>query len=118
MSDTAPMWKDAPESLALMDGMARQFEEEFESLERRSQCDRYAEKLESFLLRLHESADRFESLSDGSRLVIFWDGTVYAEESEFGRLLDRARRRTGKLILRRKAELQKRTPRLRRRGHK
>src|SRR5215471_5330737 len=117
MRNTAPMWKDAPESLALMDGMARQFEEEFESLERTSRSDRYVEKLESFLLRLHESADRFELLSDGSRLVIFWDGTVYAEESELGRLLDRTRCRTGKLIPRRKAELQKRTQQLRRRGH-
>lgn len=107
-----------PESLAPMDGMARQWEEEFEFLERETPGNRYATKLELFLLKLHRSAHRFEPQSDGSRLIIFSDGTVYGEESELEPLLERARRWKGKLITRRKAGLQKRTPQLRRRGHK
>lgn len=108
---------DVPEGLAPMDGMARQWEEEFESLERTSQYVRYAEKLKSFLQRLHENAHRFEPQSDGSRLIVFWDGTVYGEESDFDRLLERVRWKA-RLIPRLKAGLRSRTPQLRRRGHK
>ena len=118
MNTTAPRLDAAPESLAPMDGMAREWEEEFEFLERKSRSDRYAEKLESFLLRLHSSAHKFEQQSDGSRLIIFPDGTVYGEESDLGRLLDRARRLRGKLIPMSRTGLRVRTPQLRRKGHK
>ena len=113
---TTPVGEEGPENFAPMDGMARQWEEEFQFLERKSQCDRYADKLKSFLLRLHSSAHTFEPQSDGSRLIVFSDGTVYSEESELDSLLERARRWNARQI--RKPGLGNRTPQLRRKGHK
>jgi hypothetical protein len=115
---TTPVGQQGPENFAPMDGMAREWEEEFEFLERHTRADCYARKLESFLVRLHSSAHRFEPQSDGSRLLIFSDGTVYGEESELDRLLDRARCLRGKLIPMSGTGLRVRTPQLRRKGHK
>jgi hypothetical protein len=115
---TTPVGEECLENFAPMDGMAREWEEEFEFLERHTRADCYARKLESFLLRLHSSAHRFEPQSDGSRLVIFSDGSVYGEESELDRLLERARRWRARQIPRCKPGLRNRTPQLRRRGHK
>lgn len=62
---TALALQNESDTWAPMDGTARQWEEEFEFLERETPPHRYAIKLELFLLRLHASAHRFETQSDG-----------------------------------------------------
>lgn len=65
-----------------MKTIARYWEERFEELESDGRGRHYAQRLEWFLFQLHWAVQTFETQSDGSKLLIFDDGSVYGEESE------------------------------------
>ncbi len=72
-----------------MKTIARYWEDRFEELENDRRGRHYAQRLEWFLFQLHSSVWTSETQSDGSRLLIFIDGSVYGEESELNVLLAR-----------------------------
>jgi len=76
-----------------MKTIARYWEERFEEPESDGRGRHYAQRLEWFLFQLHLAVQAFETQSDGSKLLIFDDGSVYGEESELDALLTQARRR-------------------------
>lgn len=76
-----------------MNLIARYWEKQFEELMKDGRTGQYGETLESFLLKLHLAVQAIEIQSDGSRVLIFRDGSVYGDESERDALLALAPRR-------------------------
>jgi hypothetical protein len=76
-----------------MKTMARRWEEKFENVMSDGRRGQYKQRLEWFLFQLHLAVQTVETQSDGSRLLIFSDGSVYGEESELDALLALARQR-------------------------
>lgn len=70
-----------------MKTIARHWEEQFDELIRDGRSGQYTQRLDWFLFKLHLAVQTFETQSDGSRLLIFRDGSVYGEESELDVLL-------------------------------
>jgi hypothetical protein len=79
-----------------MKNIARHWEERFDDVMSDGRKGQYKQRLEWFLFNLHSAVQNVEVLSDGSRLLIFEDGSVYGEESELDALLALARRRKSK----------------------
>ena len=76
-----------------MKTIARLWEEQFEDLMHDGPRGQFRQRLEWFLFRLHLAVHTVETQSDGSKLFIFRDGSVYGEESELDSLLTLASRR-------------------------
>lgn len=70
-----------------MKTMAKHWEEQFDDLMKDGRTGHYRQRLEWFLFRLHAAVWTVESQSDGSKLLIFIDGSVYREESGLDALL-------------------------------
>ena len=70
-----------------MKTMAKRWKEQFEDLVRDGRKGQFRQRLEWFLFKLHLAAHTVETQSDGTRLLIFRDGSVYGEESELDALL-------------------------------
>jgi hypothetical protein len=79
-----------------MKSIARHWEEQFEKLMNDDRTGQYRERLEWFLFKLQLAVQVFETQGDGSRLLIFSDGSVYGEESELDALLALPPRRISK----------------------
>jgi hypothetical protein len=79
-----------------MKTIARHWEDRFDELIKDGLSGHYKQRLEWFLFKLHSAVQTFECQNDGSRLLIFDDGSVYGEESELDALLALARRRKSK----------------------
>jgi hypothetical protein len=79
-----------------MKSIARHWEEQFDELVKHGLTSQYKERLEWFLFKLHLAVQAFETQGDGSRLLIFSDGSVYGGESELDALLMLAPRRRSK----------------------
>jgi hypothetical protein len=76
-----------------MKTIARYWEEKFDDLIRDGRSGQYKQRLEWFLFRLHLAVQTVETQSDGSKLLIFEDGSAYGEESDLDALLQPACRR-------------------------
>ena len=76
-----------------MKTMAKHWEEQFEDVMRDGRKGQFRERLEWFLFRLQLAVQSVETQSDGSKLLIFPDGSVYPGESELDALLAPASRR-------------------------
>lgn len=76
-----------------MKTMAKHWQEEFEDVMHDGRKGQLRQRLEWFLFKLHLAVHRVETQSDGTKLLIFDDGSVYGEESELDALLTQARRR-------------------------
>jgi hypothetical protein len=72
-----------------MRNIAQRWEDKFEFLQRERTSRHYRKQLKSFLHDLHANAKTFETQSDGTKLLIFADGSVYGDESELERILNR-----------------------------
>lgn len=79
-----------------MKSIARHWEEQFDQLMENGRNGQYRERVEWFLFKLHRAVETFETQGDGSRLLIFSDGSVYGEESELDALLALAPRQSSK----------------------
>lgn len=66
---------------------AKYWEGQFEDVMRDGPRGQFRQRLEWFLFQLHLAVQTVETQSDGSRLLIFRDGSVYGEESELDELL-------------------------------
>jgi hypothetical protein len=60
-----------------MKTMAKHWEEQFEDVMRDGPKGQFRERLEWFLFRLELAIQTIETQSDGSKLLIFPDGSVY-----------------------------------------
>lgn len=76
-----------------MKTMAKHWEERFEDVMRDGRRGQFRQRLEWFLFRLHQAVWAVETQSDGSKLLIFMDGSVYGAESQLDALLALAPRR-------------------------
>jgi hypothetical protein len=76
-----------------MKSIARHWEDQFDKLMKDGRTGQYRERLEWFLFKLHVAVQAFETQGDGSKLLIFSDGSVYGGESELDALLALAPRR-------------------------
>ena len=72
-----------------MKTIAKHWEEKFEDVMRDGRTGQYRQRLEWFLFKLNLAVHTVETQTDGSRLLIFIDGSVYGEESELNVLLAR-----------------------------
>lgn len=70
-----------------MKTMARRWEKRFDELMKESRTGQYRERVEWFVFKLHLAVQAVETQSDGSKLLIFRDGSVYGEESDLAALL-------------------------------
>ena len=76
-----------------MKTMAQHWEEQFEDVLRDGLKGQFRQRLQWFLFKLHRAVHVVETQSDGSKLLVFRDGSVYGEESELDSLLTLADRR-------------------------
>lgn len=76
-----------------MKTIARHWEDQFDELMKDGRTGQYRERVEWFLFKLHLAVHTVETQSDGTKLLIFPDGSVYGEESELDALLAPAPRR-------------------------
>ena len=76
-----------------MKTMAMHWEKQFENLMRDGRRGQFRERLAWFLFKLHRAVHTVETQSDGSKLLIFRDGSVYPGESDLVSLLTLACRR-------------------------
>jgi hypothetical protein len=73
--------------------MAKHWEEQFEDVMRDARRGQFRRRLDWFLFKLNLAVHAVETQSDGSKLLILRDGSVYGEESQLDALLARAPRR-------------------------
>ncbi len=76
-----------------MKSIARHWEEQVEELVKAGRTGQYRKRLEWFLFELRLAVQTFETQGDGTKLLIFSDGSVYGGESELDALLAPAPRR-------------------------
>jgi hypothetical protein len=76
-----------------MKSIARHWEEQFEEVMKAGRAGQYRKRLEWFLLELRLAVQTFETQGDGTKLLIFSNGSVYGGESELDPLLALAPRR-------------------------
>lgn len=79
-----------------MKTMAKYWEERFEEVMRDGRRGQFRQRLEWFLFKLHLAVHAVETQSDGCKLLIFRDGSVYSEESELDAFLPPAGRQKSK----------------------
>jgi hypothetical protein len=75
-----------------METMAKHWEDQFDDVMRDGRKGQFRPRLEWFLFKLNRAVRTVEIQSDGSKLLIFSDGSVYGEESQLDRLLTLASR--------------------------